>query len=366
MKKALLALAILSTVAGAASAETSVTIYGIIDVGIDYDHGKAGNAAAGTTPTWAEASGQTSGNRLGFKGSEDLGNGLSAIFTLENGFNANDGTLGNGNRLFGRQSWVGLQGNFGSVKIGRQLSATYLALQTLDPFGTSSAGDAQRAYGYGLGKIDPIARSDNTVIYQLPTLAGFDALAGYGFGGQPGNFNKLSTKFAGVNYTMGPLLVVTSFQDTDGVAFSPTSTPTAALDAIVIPSGLAPTTTTSATVKNSVIGAIYYFGDVKVHAAIGNTKAEAAGSLKVRNYMLGVTAQAGVGTILGSWNRDNVTSVSGGISDQFAIGYTYPFSVRTNLYTVLAYTKNGSGVRMNAWANGQNDRELQFGIRHKF
>jgi predicted porin len=366
MKKSLLALALLSTVAVAASAQSNVTIYGIIDLGVDYDHGKTGSAATGVTPLWSEVSGQLSGNRLGFKGSEDLGGGMSAIFTLEGGFNANDGSMGNGGRLFGRQSWVGLQGGLGTVKIGRQLSATYLALQILDPYGAGSAGDGQRAYGYGLGKIDPIARADNTVIYQMPTMAGFDALAGYGFGNQPGNFNKFSTKFTGVNYTMGPLIVLASYQDTDGVAFSPSSTPTAALDAIVVPSGLAPTSTTSATVKNSLLGAVYYFGDVKVHAAVGNTKVQAVGNLTIRNYLLGVTAQVGVGSVLGSWNRDNVTNVSGGISNQFAIGYTYPLSVRTTLYTIVAYTENGTGVRMNSWANGQSDRELQFGIRHKF
>jgi GBP family porin len=365
MKKSLFAIALLSTAAGLASAQSNVTIYGILDMGIDYDSGKTGNVASGTTRKWSVNSGQTSGSRLGFKGSEDLGNGLSAIFALESGINADDGTLAYGGRLFGRQSWVGLNGNFGSVKLGRQLTTTFLALQTIDPFTTNSAGDGQRAYGYGLGKIDPISRADNSVIYQAPTFAGLTVVAGYGFGEQA-QFNKFSTKFAGANYVNGPLTVVASYQHTDGLSFAPTSTPTAALDAIVIASGLAPTTTTSATVKNSVIGVTYDIGVVKLRAGVGNIKLQAVGDLNIRNYLIGASTPAGTGTLLASWNRNNITDVSAGTSDQLAFGYAYPLSKRSNLYTIVAYTKNDSGVRMNAWANGKSDRELQFGMKHSF
>jgi GBP family porin len=366
MKRTLFALALLSTVAGLASAQSNVTIYGILDLGIDYDSGKTGRAATGATPKWSLNSGQTSGSRLGFKGSEDLGDGLSAIFALESGVNADDGTLGYGGRLFGRQSWVGLNGNFGSVKLGRQVSTTYLALQTIDPFSVNSAGDGQRVYGYGLGKIDPISRADNSVIYQTPTVAGFNATAGYGFGEQASQFNKFSTRFAGANYVNGRLTLVASYQNTDGVSFAPTSTPTAALDAIVIASGLAPTTTTSATVKNSVIGVIYDIGAVKLRASVGNIKVQAVGDLNIRSYLIGASAPAGTGSVLASWNRNNITDLSSGVSNQVAFGYSYPLSKRTNLYTIVAFTRNGSDVRMNAWANGQSDRDVQFGMKHSF
>jgi predicted porin len=366
MKKSLFALAVLSTVAGIASAQTNVTIYGILDMGLDYDHGKTGSVATGVEPKWSVASGQTSGSRIGFKGSEDLGGGLSAIFTLESGFTADDGNLSYNGRLFGRQSWVGLNGHMGSIKVGRQTSATYLALQTLDPYTVNSAGDAQRAYGYGLGKVDPISRADNSVIYQTPDFAGLNALAGYGFGEQAGSFDKFSTKFTGVNYVNGPLTLVGSYQDSDGVSFAPNTTPTAGLDALVVPTGLAPTTTAAVTVKNSVLGAVYDFGVVKLHSEIGNVKLQSTGNVTIRNYMLGLTAPAGPGKVLASWNRMNVTNISGGVANQFAVGYNYPLSKLTNLYVIGAYTKNGDGVMMNAWANGQSDHELQFGMRHAF
>lgn len=366
MKKSLVALAVLSAVAGLASAQSNVTIYGLLDMGLDYDSGKTGTAATGSTTKWAVNSGQTSGSRLGFLGKEDLGDGLSAIFTLESGINVDDGTLGFGNRLFGRQSWVGLQGKSGSIKFGRQLSTMFFALQTLDPFTANSAGDAERAYGYGLGKIDPILRADNTVTYETPNISGFTGTAGYGFGEQPGQFNKFSTKFAGANYVKGPLTLVAAYQQTDGMSFAPSSTPTAALDAIVVASGLAPTSTTSATVKNSIFGATYDLGNVKVRAGYGKTTAQAVGDLNIRNYLIGVSAPAGTGKVLASWNRTNVTDVSGGVSDQYAVGYSYPLSKRTNLYTLIAYTKNGSGVRANAWANGVSDRDVQSGIKYTF
>lgn len=168
MKKSLLAVAVLGTLAGAASAQSNVTLYGIVDAGINFDNGR--NAAG---KTWSVASGQQSGSRLGVKGTEDLGGGLSAVFVLENGFNADDGTMANGGRLFGRQAWVGLNSaGLCSIKLGRQYSAIYNALNAIDPFAINQAGDAQRVYGYGLGKADPIARSDNTVTYSSPDFNG--------------------------------------------------------------------------------------------------------------------------------------------------------------------------------------------------
>src|ERR1700688_4160657 len=129
MKKTLLALAVLGASAGVASAQQSnVTIYGIVDAGVAYknDGNPAGN-------TLSLESGQQNSSRLGFKGTEDLGGGLSAIFTLENGFNVDNGTLGNTSRLFGRQAWVSLNGGFGSAKLGRQEAALYYALSEADP-----------------------------------------------------------------------------------------------------------------------------------------------------------------------------------------------------------------------------------------
>jgi predicted porin len=107
MKKSLLALAVFGAFAGEASAQTNTTVYGIVDIGLT--HSKSD--VAGTR--WGIDSGNWYGSRLGFRGTEDLGDGLSANYQLENGFSADTGNLGQSGRLFGRHAWVGLQGGFG-------------------------------------------------------------------------------------------------------------------------------------------------------------------------------------------------------------------------------------------------------------
>jgi predicted porin len=113
MKKALLALAVLAAFAGTASAQTNVTMYGVLDMALQHEND-------GVNSTTALDSGIQSGSRLGFKGTEDLGGGLKANFDLEAGVNADTGTSSQGGILFGRQAWVGLSGGFGSLRLGRQ------------------------------------------------------------------------------------------------------------------------------------------------------------------------------------------------------------------------------------------------------
>lgn len=355
MKKSAIALAAIAAVSGTAFAQSTVELYGIVDLGIKYENGAS---AAGKV--WTVSSGQQSGSRVGLRGKESLGNNLSASFVLENGFNADDGTLGYGGRLFGRQAWVGLNGSFGSVKLGRQPSAIYNALLVIDPFQINQAGNIQRVYGYGLGKVDPISRADNSITYTTPVFNGVTATAGYAFGETPGSINTNSSKFAGLAYVAGPLNIQAAYQNTDGVALGAATTQ---LGSLVAPTGLGSPT---ANVKNAFIGAIYEIGSVKAHVGFGDTKASATGDAKIRNYLVGFTAALGTGSAYGSWNRNDVRSLSAGTSDQVGLGYSYPLSKRTNLYTSASYTKNDSGVRMNAAVSGTNAREFQAGIRHFF
>lgn len=120
MKRSAIALAIIDLVSETAFAQTNVTIYGIVDLGVKYQAGLSPNGHV-----WSLASGQQYGSRIGFRGTEDLGGGLSADFVFENGFNADDGSFNNGGRLFGRQMWAGLKGDAGAVYLGRQYSAIY-------------------------------------------------------------------------------------------------------------------------------------------------------------------------------------------------------------------------------------------------
>jgi len=145
-----------SLCAGAASAQTSVTVYGIVDAAF----ARTDNVdAAGHSMTRMASLTGSVPSRLGFRGSEDLGNGLSAIFTLENGLNPDAGTASQGGRLFGRQAWVGLKGSWGSVQVGRVPNMTFYSMLKTDVLGPNL---------FSISSIDayiPNARSDNAVAY---------------------------------------------------------------------------------------------------------------------------------------------------------------------------------------------------------
>ncbi|HCN90568.1 MAG TPA: porin, partial [Oxalobacteraceae bacterium] len=135
MKKTLLALAVLGAFAGAASAQTAVTIYGSFDGGVRH---VTNVDAAGDSITKMGSNGTYNSNRIGFKGVEDLGGGLNAHFDLETGFNTGTGTLdtpaGTTGTLFNRSAYVGLGGAFGSVDLGRQYSVNFKTIGAYDPF----------------------------------------------------------------------------------------------------------------------------------------------------------------------------------------------------------------------------------------
>lgn len=358
MKKSLLALAMLGAFAGAASAQTNVTIYGVVDAGINYDNG---GSAAGTA--WKLSSGQQNGSRVGFKGTEDLGGGLSVAFVLENGFNADDGSLGQGNRLFGRQAWVGLNGNFGSVKLGRQQTALYYAALAVDPFGINQAGNLQKAFGYGVYALDPLSRADNTISYTSPNLNGFTGSLAYSFGEVAGNNSANRNVGLGLSYVNGPLNAQFVYDKVNASGIALTGNLLADANTF-----LGTTGTPALDVKTSFLGGTYDFGVAKLHLAFADSKADApASSIKDRNYMIGGSAPVGAaGRVLASWIRNDFRDFSAAKSDQYAIGYTYTLSKRTSIYSSAAYTKNDSAVRLNAATLGSSDRTFQVGITHLF
>lgn len=171
----LAALSVLAMAAGAACAQSSVTLYGVIDTGVE----RITNIG-GTGSSLTRMPGQAGGylpSRWGVRGAEDLGNGLKANFVLESGFSPDKGTnnTNQGGRLFGRSAWVGLSGGWGALSFGRQYTMYYWSLLDADPMGPAI---------YGLGSLDagiPGARSDNSIAYK-GTWAGFTAGATYSFG----------------------------------------------------------------------------------------------------------------------------------------------------------------------------------------
>lgn len=340
MKKSLLALAVLASIAGVASAQSSVTVYGVVDAGITHERG-----ASNVTKL---ATGVQSGNRLGFKGTEDLGGGLKANFQIENGFDLDTGLQRQGGRLFGRQAWVGLSGAFGAVNLGRQYNPIFVSLDTIDPFGTGLTGSSTNLMSAGL------VRVDNAVTYSTPTISGFSANALYG-AGESTSGNKVNAKAgASVNYSNGPAVVTLAF---DKVNANPTDATSVASEAVLL-------------------GGTWNFGPVTAHAAFETEEYNGGAAGKFRDLMVGVTVPFGPGSLVASYIDKNDRNAAGNAgAKQVAVGYTYSLSKRTNLYTSYARIDNEAGAKFTvsdassggtAPKVGQNSSAFTVGMRHKF
>ena len=174
MKKTLVALVVLGAFAGSAMA-ADVTLYGALDTGFEYKHTKSTGEKA--VDKFDMQTGWDTGNRWGLKGSEDLGNGYKVGFKLESGFNGDDGTMGQGSRLFGREAGLTLSGPFGSVAFGR-FGGISSSCGTYDMLGYVESFDGGDGDVWGFAASD---RYDNMVVYQTPRFAGLQLTAQYSF-----------------------------------------------------------------------------------------------------------------------------------------------------------------------------------------
>lgn len=174
MKKTLAALAVLGAFAGSAFA-ANVTLYGIADAGLIYKHVDNGEA---TTHTFALDSGVSSASRFGLKGAEDLGNGMSVGFKLENGFKIDDGQMGQSGRLFGREASLYVKGDFGTVAFGRMggLASSSGSYDIFWGIGDAFGGMSKNITGLAIS-----SRYDNMVTYQTPKFSGLQATVQYSF-----------------------------------------------------------------------------------------------------------------------------------------------------------------------------------------
>jgi predicted porin len=186
-----------------AFAQNAVTLYGVIDEGIDYTNN------AGTGHAFEMTSGYAQGSRWGLKGTEDLGGGLKAVFQLENGFVVNNGRLGQGGLEFGRQAYVGLADDkFGTVTLGRQYDSLvdYLAQTTAN----GNWAGYLFAHPYDNDNTDNTFRVNNTVKYTSPALSGFQFGGTYSFSNDT-NFANNRQYSVGAQYANGGLLVAAAY-----------------------------------------------------------------------------------------------------------------------------------------------------------
>ncbi len=342
MKKSLLALAVLTAVSGAASAQSSVTLYGKVDLGMVYDAGGPGKSVR-------LDSGVTGGSRIGFKGVEDLGGGTKFSFQLETGYCA-DSTAGapnfctGGNNFMGRQAHGDLTGSFGALSAGRQYSLGFNNLATLDPFGAGFAGQANNVTAGGLYLVDPSGiRLNNSVIYSTPNAAGFTASVEASLGEQTGNWQANRETGAGLNYAAGPAYAGVTYYD------------------------LSNSSGNGAAKKVLTIGGTYDFGIVKIHG-LGQS-VTGTNTLDYRSYMVGVTVPVGAAQILASYVRHNDRTVADADASQAGIGVLYALSKRTSLYSSFARIQNTHGAAFlvgNATATGTGNKAFNAGVVHNF
>jgi predicted porin len=208
MKKKMIALTVTAAVALPVHAQSSITLYGVLDEGINYTNN------AGDKSAYQLESGYAQGSRWGLKGSEDLGSGLKAIFDLENGFDVNSGALGQGGRMFGRQAFVGLTAaNYGTVTLGRQYDSVvdYLAQSTAN----GSWGGYLLSHPYDNDNTDNSFRVNNTVKYTSPDFSGLQFGGTYSFSNDT-NFANNRQYSLGGQYTNGGLLVTGAYLQANG------------------------------------------------------------------------------------------------------------------------------------------------------
>lgn len=354
MKKSLLALAVLGAFAGAAQAQSSVTIYGIVDTGITYTS-KVGSvagtpAATATGSRFGLNSGILQGSRIGFKGVEDLGGGLSAVFNLETGFQNDTGAMQGADAttsssLFRRKSVVGLQGGFGAVLAGRQTDF-------LDDIGGSMTGVGDFGgvisnVGSGLSRLQG-TRTNNSVRYNTNNLGGFTGSLIYGFGETAGSASAGQAWGLGGKYENGPLALAAAYYQSKANG--------AGNNANAADTGITSTTTNSAysggnisgtVLKTWTLAAAYQIGAAKIYGNWSRVKQPgafatgygsfAAASAAPSNFLATtsgtVTANTGTNTgyVIGGSNMDK--------ADLFELGGNYALSPSLKLLASVQHSR---------------------------
>ena len=342
----------------AQSSSSSVTLYGIADAGVSYQsHVQSAPGQGGSL--FGVTSGGLSGSRWGIRGVEDLGGNLKGIFVLESGFNIDTGTSAQGNRLFGRQSYVGLQADFGAVTLGRQQNALYDLFGAYDPMAVGSS--------YSLNSVDTLGfngRADNAIKY-TGKFGGLTATGFYSNGRDstipngtevPGHF-KVGTNFGGgLAYASGPFSAGVAYDQYQGSSI-------AAADG---------------TAKRIAVGASYAFGDAKVFAGYrwlrDELNAATTAIVPARHdnlYWLGALYRFTPAFSLtgGTYYTDARTDDKDSL--MFVLNADYAFSQRTDAYLLLGYVKNHGSATYGVTSTmntlpGQNQTGAMVGVRHRF
>lgn len=398
MKKTLAAVAVLGAFAGSALA-ADVQLYGIVDMGLVYSHVDT-DGIGDDVDSFQMKSGQASGSRWGFKGTEDLGNGLTVGFILEDGFDADDGSEDSTGVMFNRESSLFLQGSFGKFAMGRMGAlnngqSSWAKVGMLSAFGTSDWG----GYSAQLSNIFSLAGQwDNMIAYETPDFAGFKVYAQYGMGSADENESTSDRFYAiGATYNNGP---IAGYFAVDSINYKTwgDDAPVAGADEIEDSLTITLGGSYDFDVVKVYLGA-QYFDEVKLSSIGGIVKdykdapisGSAAsftklGDLKIKGYGISLTGDApvaggkvmfGVGYVDAD-AADSMTDARAELDDVsvkryvVSVGYDYPFSKRTDVYAVASYSQDQLEWRETGGKNvGAHDNDLSsyavvVGLRHRF
>ncbi|AME27730.1 MULTISPECIES: porin [Burkholderiaceae] len=391
-----------------AQAQSSVTLYGIVDVGVNY----LSNAQTARTKTglnggsqWSVMDGGTGGlqgSRWGLKGSEDLGGGFKTIFVLENGFNMNNGTFGQGGAEFGRQAWVGLTSNYGRVTLGRQYDEVvdfYAPLLAAPQWGGYMA-----EHPSDLDNASNTRRINNSIKYTSPTMSSLTFAGLYSLGGVAGSFGTNRIWSVGGGYASGPFTVGAGYlnahnPNTSFYGSNPNGGPATTNNL----GGLGSATSAESnpvyagfasakTLQIAAVAAAYTFGPATLGLGYSNTRFQDLGSPSgpnplgysgkavFHNAEVNAKWQVSPAFLLGAAFDYTKGSGANGQSGQkyelTSIGADYFLSKRTDVYTVAVYEHASGTDSLNqpavATITGMTPSAtskqvaVRVGIRHKF
>jgi general bacterial porin, GBP family len=352
-----------------AHAQSSVSLYGLISGGLAYVSNEGGHSNI------RAVSGQVQPSRWGLRGTEDLGGGTTAVFTLESGFSIMDGTLGQGGREFGRQAYVGLtNGKWGTLTMGRQYSPL---------------GDALRFYesavlwadtGAHIGDADNVFdtfRINNTVKYVSPTFSGFQLSALYGASNDAGNFADNRAYSVALRYNSGPLSLGAAYMQVDYPASL--DNPNGAVVGDYVTIFRSSPLNASPVAKHRVAGAggSYDIGKLSLSALATTARFYYTDgeSLRIDSYEVNSSYRPTSFTLVGLayiYSNGNY----GGSDNaphwhQINVGAQYLLSKRTDLSLVTLYQRAAGGAKFAALyslpaSNSVNQLEITVGLRHRF
>jgi predicted porin len=370
MKKILIATAVAASFASLAHAQSSVTLYGTLDAGITYTSNVGGHSQ------WAVGSGSVDENRFGLRGVEDLGGGLKTIFTLEQGFNLNNGSQATGGKMFSRQAFVGLSSQAGTVTLGRQYDAMQDFVSPLSA--TGSWGGTNFAHYVNADNLDKNSHNsfNNSIKFTSANYAGFSFGGTYGFSNSPQFANNRAYSF-GAGYENAGLRI--------GVGYAQQNSPLGNTTGVVTASYAdgAPYLQPAHRERQFGAGASYAFGPAVIGLVWTQARMDnflgSDSSARLNNYEVNakynLTPALGLGV---AYTYSNGNDVAGRFHvNQAGLQGDYALSKRTDVYAQGVYqlTSTAEGdlrpaVVENGNVTGLSSSRRQavasVGLRHRF